>query len=115
MKYKRSKFGNKKCTYQGLKFDSKLELERWLFLKKCEAEGKIAELSRQEKFKLEVNGVKICDYIADFTYTSMLDGTLIFEDAKGVLTDVFRIKAKLFKAIYGYEIKIVKKENITTL
>jgi hypothetical protein len=54
-----------------------------------------------------VNGILICTYIADFTYTR--DGKYIVEDFKGVLTDVFKLKRKLMKAIFNIDILISRK------
>jgi len=112
-KPKRSKYGNKKCYYQGLKFDSILELDRWKFLQKCEKEMLIEDLTRQAKYPMKINDKLICSYIADFEYSR--NGKIITEDAKGVLIEVFRIKAKLFEAIYSRKIQIVKKADVTSL
>jgi len=65
--------------------------------------GEIINLELQPKFPIEVNGIKICTYIADFRYKER-DGTEVVEDCKGFKTDVYRLKKKLVKAIYGIEI-----------
>ena len=52
----------------GLKFDSRWEAERWGQLKSMERAGAVQQLDRQIKYELNVNGQKICNYIADFTY-----------------------------------------------
>lgn len=113
MKSKRSKYGNTKVEFQGLKFDSKGELQRYLFLLDCQERGLISDLQRQVRIPLIADDQLVCHYIADFEYRR--GGEVITEDYKGVLTDSFRIKAKLFKAFYLRDIKIIKKENITTL
>lgn len=87
-------------------FDSKGELSRWLFLLDCEKRGQIEDLRRQVTYPLEVNGEKVCDYVADFVYSKK--GFVFVEDFKGMITDVFRLKAKLFRAVYGYDIRVVK-------
>lgn len=103
----RSKYGNKKVFFDGRKFDSKLEMERWLFLKDAERRRQIRALRQQVRIPCVVNGQKVCDYVADFCYE--LDGREVVEDTKGYLTDVFKIKAKLVRAVHGFEIRIVKK------
>jgi len=100
------KYGNKKTTVDGLLFDSKLEAKRWQELKILERAGIITALQRQVTYRLEVNGQLICKYIADFEYSE--NGVLKTEDAKGMILPEFRLKAKLFKALFGREIIIVK-------
>jgi hypothetical protein len=70
--------------------------------------GQIQDLNRQVLFPLSAHGRVICHYVADFTYT--IDGTNddIVEDCKGIITDIFRIKSKLFEANFGCKIQIVK-------
>lgn len=84
-----------------------MEKNRYLFLLDQQKQCNINDLETQVRFKIEVNGFHICDYIVDFTYK--IGGNLILEDTKGFITDVFRIKAKLIKAVHGIEIRIVKK------
>ena len=104
---KRNKYGAIKTTINGEKFDSKGEARYWLVLQDRLRKGEIMNLKRQIRFPLEVNGKKVCDYIADFTYTE--NGVFVVDDYKGKVTDLFRIKAKLFEVIYGYKIRITKK------
>ena len=66
----RPKYGNKKVVVQGIKFDSKWESQRYLYLKSLERAGTIKDLELQVRFNLEVNGQKICAYVADFCYGS---------------------------------------------
>lgn len=44
-------------------------------------------------------------YIADFVYEK--DGKTVVEDAKGMKTDVYKIKRKLMLSIYGIRIQEV--------
>lgn len=97
-----SKYHNRKTEVDGFVFDSRREANRYLELKILERAGEIAALELQPKFEMVVNGVKICDYYADFRYQE--GGRTIVEDAKGVRTDVFRIKKKLLKAIHDVDV-----------
>ncbi len=101
-KPKRSKYRNVRTEVDGFKFDSKREAFRWSVLRQLEREGKISKLQRQVVFPLVVNGVLVCKYRADFVYEQR--GERVVEDAKGVLTDAYRIKQKLMKAILGIDI-----------
>tara|TARA_R110000737_G_scaffold328923_1_gene343779 strand:+ start:114 stop:488 length:375 start_codon:yes stop_codon:yes gene_type:complete len=108
----RPKYGNKKVTVQGIKFDSKWESERYLYIKSLERAGRVRNLELQVRFNLLVNDQKICAYIADFRYEKENvngDWETIIEDAKGVETPEFKLKKKLMKACLGIEIFLSKK------
>jgi len=108
----RPKYGNKKVTVQGIKFDSKWESERYLYIKSLERAGRVRNLELQVRFNLLVNDQKICAYIADFRYekeNANGDWEIIIEDAKGVETPEFKLKKKLMKACLGIEIFLSKK------
>jgi len=110
----RPKYGNKKVTIQGIKFDSKWEGERYLYLKSLERAGTIRDLELQVRFNLMVNDQKICAYIADFCYEREdKDGVwhYIVDDAKGVETPEFKLKKKLMKACLGIDILLSKKTS----
>lgn len=99
------KYRNQPVEVHGLKFDSRKEFRRWSDLCLLERTGEIQELDRQVRFRLEVNGQKIADYVADFTYRK--DGKLVVEDVKSEATaklPVFRIKAKLMKACHDIDV-----------
>ena len=47
-----SKYGNKKVEYNGIKFDSLLERNRYIFLKDQEDKGVIQRLALQPSYRL---------------------------------------------------------------
>lgn len=108
-----SKYGNRKIRTEDGTFDSLKEYRRWQELKLLQRAGDINNLFRQTPFGLipaqRVN-VKVVEravkYIADFTYWTK-DGEFVVEDAKGVRTDVFKIKKKLMLYVHGIQIKEV--------
>lgn len=100
----RSKYGAQKTTVDGIEFDSKAEARRYGELRLLERAGKIKNLERQVRYDLEVNGVKIGFYKADFRYWDQSRSEQIVEDVKGMRTPVFAIKAKLMKALHRVEI-----------
>lgn len=71
-----------------------------------ERAGAIAGLTRQIPFDLTVNGHLVCRYICDFVYVIPTTGERVVEDAKGVLTPEFRLKAKLMEAIHGIVVQV---------
>lgn len=107
---KKNKF-HSKITYVGsLKFHSKWEAERYQQLLLLVEAGSISDLKLQVPFRLEVLGILICKYIADFTYIE--NGKEVAEDAKGIETAVFKLKAKLFRAIFPkIELRITKRRK----
>ena len=108
MRFKRkSKYKAIKVEYDGIVFDSKLEGARYKILKALENSGHITDLEVQVPYECDVEGTRICKYIADFRYK--VNGETVVEDTKGVLTQVFKLKKKLVEALYpGTVIVIVK-------
>jgi hypothetical protein len=88
---------------------SRLEATRCTELTLMEAAGEISELKQQPRFRLEVNGVHICDYIADWSYVTKGAQAEVVEDAKGVLTAECRLKLKLMQACRGIEVQLIRK------
>ena len=105
----RSKYHAKKTVVDGITFDSKREAERYLVLKGMEEDGTIEDLRRQVRYELipafDVDGrhYRPVYYVADFVYVE--DGKEVVEDVKGMITDVYRLKSKLFARRYGKAIK----------
>lgn len=98
------KYRNTPTVIDGIRFDSKGEARRFQDLKLLERGGVLANVERQVSFRLEVNGVLIAFYRADFVYTDKTLGRRIVEDFKGVRTDVYRLKKALMKACHGIDI-----------
>ena len=117
-----SKYGNQKITIDNITFDSTGEGLRYKELKLLEKTGQITDLQLQKKFIIvpEIRepdtvgprgGVKkgkliqsAAYYIADFVYYDK-NGELVVEDFKGFKTDLYKLKKKLMKYIYGIDIK----------
>ena len=96
------KYRNKPCVVDGVRFDSRAEAKRWRELKLLEGAGLITQLQRQVPFRLMVEGVQICKYIADFCYLERFDQA-VSEDVKQPATArnaAYRIKLKLARALY---------------
>ena len=111
MKHIYSKYKNQKTKLGGFTFDSKKEAERWVKLSLLQRAGEIHNLEKQVKYELQpkftINGkvVRAITYTADFVYT--VEGKTVVEDVKGMRTDVYKLKKKLFEYRYGIEIKEV--------
>ena len=103
-----SKFRNKKVELDGHVFDSQAEAKHYLHTLKPRLEaGEISHLEIHPRIRCEINGRKICDYLADFRYLDTSQsgpdgqvGCQVIEDVKGYKTDVYRLKKKLGEALY---------------
>ncbi len=88
----------------GIAFDSKREAERWSILKILQLGGEIVGLERQVRVPVVINGIKVCDFICDFRYGDERTGKIVYEDAKGFRTPVYKLKNRLVEAAHGIEI-----------
>lgn len=64
---------------------------------------KVIHVDYQYRMPIVVNGIKICEYVADFR-VRYADGREEIQDAKGFRTEVYKLKKKMVNAVYGYEI-----------
>ena len=109
MWHRSSKYHAKKTVVDGITFDSRKEADRYLVLKGMEEDGSIEDLRRQVRYELvpafNVDGkhYRPVYYVADFVYVE--DGKEVVEDVKGMVTDVYRLKSKLFARRYGVSIR----------
>ena len=94
-----TKYLSKKTVVDNIKFDSKKEAGRYSELKLLEKAGEVKDLKLQVPFCLYVNNFKICTYKADFVYINKEDKQIV-EDVKGFKTPVYRLKKKLFEALF---------------
>ena len=112
-----NKYKNRKVQIDRYVFDSVKEGKRYRELALLEQAGEISDLELQPKFLLQEsfrkNGktYRKIEYRADFMYKQ--DGKVIVEDVKGMKTDVFKLKLKLFEYKYPeLEIKIIWKDVV---
>ena len=118
-KKKPSKFGNKKVEYDGYKFDSKRECDRYKELRALRDQGKIKDLTLQPKFWLKCGGKDIlikserypngrrASYRADFAFVDDR-GAEHVEDVKGFDTSGSRLRRAIVEAEYGVRVEIVR-------
>lgn len=103
---KRSKYNAKKTTVDGIAFDSKKEASQYSVLTLLQRAGQISGLKLQVRYRLIVNDVLVCVYVADFVYYD-INGSQVVEDCKGFKTREYELKKKLMLAVYGIKIKEV--------
>lgn len=109
-----NKYGAKKKTVDGIKFDSKLEADRYQQLKLLQKAGKINNLEYHKKFLIIPKSRYGEDiyYEADFFYFE--EGYPVVEDtkSKATITALYKLKKRLLAENYGLVIKEIYKEDI---
>lgn len=99
------KYNAKKTVVDGITFDSKKEAKFYVTLKKLKEDGFVTEFVMQpvyilqEGYKRGKRSIQPITYKADFLVT-YADGTIQIVDCKGVKTEVYRIKKKIFEYRY---------------
>lgn len=94
-----SKYGNKRTTVDGVTFASAKEARRYTVLKVLKKTGKVKEFKMQVPYKF-ASGIK---YVLDFEVL-WDDNKKSYEDVKGILTPVYKLKKKLMKHEFGINI-----------
>ncbi|MPW17900.1 DUF1064 domain-containing protein [Paraburkholderia sp. CNPSo 3157] len=90
---KPTKYRNKRCYHDSIKFDSEKERSRWFHLIQLQAAGKIRDLRLQVPFilterKRRDDGTweRASKYVADFVYFDVETGKQVVEDVKSIAT-----------------------------
>lgn len=102
MIFKQPKYRAKRTSVDGIMFHSKKEAEFYKKLLLEKAAGKITDIVLQPRFILQPEFDKMDDhyrkieYVADF-YVIYADGRSVIFDVKGMRTDVYKMKQKLFE------------------
>ena len=106
MKKIKSKYGSRKVTVDGIKFDSQKEARKYSELKLLKRAGEIKDFELQPEFELQPGyrdkcGKKIraIKYRADFKVIYP-DNKVEYIDTKGYRTQVYLIKKKML--LYKY-------------
>lgn len=112
----RSKYNAKKVVIDNIKFDSKAEAAYYQQLKLLKMTGEVVSFDLQPEFILQDSFVKngkkyhAIKYRADFL-VRYKDGHEELIDVKGMLTNEFILKRKLFEMRYMQSIKCVKLKS----
>lgn len=101
------KYNNTKTEYDGIMFDSRKEMYMYIALKKWLDEGRIENLQLQVTYELQprfsIRKGKLLrinrpiTYTPDFVFFDKLEGRVRVLDAKGMKTETYKIKKKLFE------------------
>jgi len=114
-----SKYKAKGRYIDGRWFASAAEGDRYEQLREMVQLGTIDQLEMHVRYRCDVNGHHICDYLADFRYRinpGRLGQRVLIEDVKGLVLDEYRIKRALVHALHPIEIielKVPKRGNVS--
>lgn len=81
-------------------FDSKFEGGKAAELDLLKKAGEIVDYKTQVKIPLIVNNYIICNYYMDFVVEHN-DGTIEYIECKGYSTEIWKMKWKMFEALYS--------------
>ena len=93
------KFGNRTTVYNGHVYHSIKEANYAAELDMRVRIGELKEWKRQVPIELRVNGMKICTYTIDFVEIDK-NGYEMWTEVKGFPTPEWRLKWKLFEALF---------------
>ena len=122
-KAKAHKYNAVKKIVDGITFDSAGEARAGSLLMLWEKAGAISNLERQPRYTL-MDGyvdpvgrrVRSMEYVPDFRFTR--DGQTVVVDFKGVKTEAYKLKAKLFRQRYPdlvfeeWDVSILKQNGV---
>lgn len=106
MRKRNQKYNNKKVTRNGELFDSKKEARMYATLVRLQREGKIRDLELKPIYELlpaftvtksgKVRKIRAATFIPDYRFFDNEQNRLRIVDCKGMRTDVYKLKKKLF-------------------
>lgn len=99
---RKNKFNAQKTVIDDIPFSSKKEAKRYTELKILQRTGDVLWFQRQCPFQLPGN----TKYFLDFQ-VYWKDGTITYEDVKGFLTPMFKLKLKQVETLYPIKITVI--------
>jgi hypothetical protein len=107
-----TKYRNKITICDGLRFDSRLEADRYLELKALQASGEVAYFLRQVPLHI-ATGVKLVVDFMVVRHDCVCGGVVIsWEDTKGYMTSTARTKIAVAQDKYRIKIRILKRADV---
>jgi len=97
-------------TWNGIVFDSKSEMIRYIDLVRLQKAGVIKDLQIQPQFKVYIADSLFCTYTADFQYFNNDVMQWITEDVKSqgtLMETAFKLRCKAAELYHGIKVTIV--------
>jgi hypothetical protein len=105
------KYGNVPTEYDGITYDSAAEAR---YAQQLDIRMKAKDIvgwGRQQRIPLVVNRVRICTMVVDF-WICHRDHRRENVEIKGFETAVYKLKRKLFEALTGEELTVVRSKDV---
>lgn len=104
-----NKYSAVTCEADGYRFDSQAERRRYFVLKVRQERGEISGLHVHPSWPLEINGVKLGRYSADYVYWDNERAMSVVEDVKSrpTRTRDYVLRRKLMLALHGVTVEEV--------
>ncbi len=96
-----SYYATKGQVYEGIRFDSKLEVICYRELKLLLAAKEISDLKYHVKYRCMIGDSLITTFETDFTYYDLKTKEHVCREAKGYWTDIAKLRWKIFKACHS--------------
>lgn len=110
-----NKYGARKTYVDGIKFDSKAEAQYWLQHKTSKGIQRQVKFTLVKPYKKYGKTFREVSYIADFVFYDDHGNILKVVDVKGVRTQLFNVKAKIFMSMYEVPLYVAKQDMRTGL
>lgn len=104
---KPSKYRNKKVEFDGHTFDSGIEKAYYSELLLRKAAGEVTNILVHPRYKIEINGCKICTVVLDFEFMDHAQKRLRYVDVKGMYLAESKLRHKLLAAVKGICIEVL--------
>lgn len=105
------KYNNRPVVVDGERYDSEIEYNHHMALKRRQLAGEIRRLQHEPEYRLVIDGEYVGSMFPDHVFQELQsDGTwktrIVDTKSKATTTPYFKFKAKVFKAVFGIEIEL---------
>lgn len=96
---RRSKYRNRRTEYAGRAYASQKEAQFAQTLDLRKRAGEVRDWRPQVRIPLKIDGETVCTYVVDFE-VFLADGTIELIETKGYETALWKLKRRMFEAIW---------------
>ncbi len=107
------KFANRATVCNGIRFDSKLEADRYRELVQLVQWGQVRYFLRQVPFDVAPRVVYRADFLVVWNRSGSADDVVTIEDTKGVMTQTSRVKIAVVEKTYGVRVTILRRADVS--
>lgn len=110
------KYRNQPITVDGERYASKIEYAHHSQLLLLEKAGEVRNIRHEPPYQVTISGKLMFTIKPDHVFeekTAIGSWKMRFADTKSkpTITSIFRLKKKIFEAVYGVELEVWTKEN----